>query len=233
MLYSLKRKIRESQFDAFCRNVKRSAPVASDPTGPFVVTLLHNAAVTQYLIAIKSFAQFSSGWDFAILNDGTLSERNIDCLRYHIKGVKIFKISDVADRRLPRGGCWERLTLVSQLSDQKFVVQIDSDTITRNPIPEVQQYVSDGTPFTLAGHPLTRVVSNEEVSDGWKNTNAIAVQSQAERAMGAFSTLWPMYASGCAAFSGYPKKSLPIDEVVRVSNTFQNALGNTWDSWGS
>jgi hypothetical protein len=142
-------------------------------------------------------------------------------------------MSEVADCRLPSGGCWERLALVSRLSDQKFVIQIDSDTITRNPIPEVQEFVSCGSPFTLAGHPLTRVVCSEDVSDGWKNINAIAVQSQAEHAMGEFSTLWPKYASGCAAFSGYPRKSLPIDDVVAVSDAFRNALGHTWDSWGS
>ena len=60
-------------------------------------------------------------------------------------------INDIKNSVCPKkkGGCWERILLISEYVKDYFVIQLDADTLTLGDIPEVHQWVSGKTSFAL------------------------------------------------------------------------------------
>ena len=92
--------------------------------------MLCHGEVVMYLLAVKSFcAQLGRNPKVVVLDDGTLTQSDCATLHIHIPKARIVKISEVAPGRCPKGSCWERLLLISDLVKDSYIVQLDSDTL--------------------------------------------------------------------------------------------------------
>ena len=198
MPYQIKRFINRKWFDWNCRRILASPPVISNQDGPFIAKLLHTHAVVPYLVAIKSFFNYGISGDVVILNDGSLTDEDQRNLRFHIKNCKIYELEDYQHCRLPTGGCWERLHLVSRLVKQKFTIQLDSDTLSRDSLTEVQLAVSRNIPFCLPGQEHARHGTVESFAPNWTRRRGDSVQTLSELELLNENERWPMYAQGCA-----------------------------------
>ena len=105
-----------------------------------------------YLLAVKSFAhQLGRTPEFVVLNDGSLTAEDTQTLKKHIPSLTIIPLHSITVGVCPKGGCWERLMLGSELNQRSYVIQLDSDTVTLGPIPEVLESFTQNRSFTLLG----------------------------------------------------------------------------------
>ena len=75
-----------------------------------------------YLIAIKSLYRDLAGGEIVILDDGTLTTSDTKLLRDHVDPLQIVHIDQVKTNKCPKGGCWERLLLISDYVKDYYVI---------------------------------------------------------------------------------------------------------------
>lgn len=187
-----------------------------------------------YLVAIKSFyAQLGQANIYAI-DDGSLTADQRRLLREQVRGITVLHINDAPRKRVPKGGCWERLLYMIQLAQSAYVIQLDSDTLTRRPLAEVIDACLAQTPFILSGdRDGARVFSREEASRAVTLSQGRHVQTVMERQLAEIPGLKPQYVRGSAAFFGLPRGALTLDEVEDFSERMVQALGLRWNEWGT
>ena len=158
MFFRARRTLQRAWFDFNCRSLLDTPPIhASDPSLTLVSMVCHGE-VLMYLLAAKSFCrQLGRTPQVVILNDGSLTNPDHANIRAHLPEARIVHISEVAPANTPKGSCWERLLLISDLVKDTFVLQLDSDTLCRcNPrSPAVYrskpQLYSSGRPVLSRG----------------------------------------------------------------------------------
>ena len=83
-----------------------------------------------YFVAIRSlYAQIGEG-AIAIIDDGSLTAADTEILHRLLGGPQIIRADQIDTGACPRGGTWERLLHILDLSSSRYVIQLDSDTLT-------------------------------------------------------------------------------------------------------
>jgi len=187
-----------------------------------------------YLVAIKSFyAQLGQGNIYAI-DDGSLTGAQRRLLCEQVRGITVLHINDAPRKHVPKGGCWERLLYMIQLAQSAYVIQLDSDTLTRWPLAEVMDACIGRTPFILSGdQDGARIISREAATQAMASSQGRHIQTVMEQNLAEVEGLKPCYVRGSAAFFGLPQGVLSFDEVEEFSERMVRALGPRWNEWGT
>lgn len=233
MFYKLRRQVLKQLFAWRGRDVLTLPPVRQQRTGIRVVSLVRGDDFGMYLVAIKSFCHYLPGCQITVIDDGSLSPRQRSILGEQLDQPDIVPVEAIDTGRCPRGGCWERLLHVLDLSRDSYVVQLDSDMLTRGPIPEVLAAIRENRAFTLNSGPNLPVMSLEEAA-----VQAVryppSLQVSAEQALPRLSPgLGRRYARGSAGFAGFARGGATREMVEAFSAEMQAMLGAPWSEWGS
>jgi len=232
------RKLREWQFTRAARGVLSTPPVRAANDGLVIFSMIGTRVLYPYLVSAKSFhAQLGRG-RFAVLDDGTLTAADKLVLAQHLDRPQIFSISDVAVGDCPKGGCWERLLTLLELRRGDYVIQLDSDTVTLGPVPEVAEAIAAGRNFTLKGDATSRW---QEASAFGRDLDQVPesahVQARIEAAMDRIGAGLPQplhYVRGCAGFAGFAAGGLDRKAADSFSREAKVLLGAAkWAEWGS
>jgi hypothetical protein len=153
MFYRARRFIEQTWFDLNCRSSILGIPlIRTNAEHLTVVTMLCAGDVLPYLIAIKSFCfRLGKVPQIVVLDDGSLRVEDYNVLKQQIPAIRFVHINDVAVDKCPKGGCWERLLLISDLVQNSYVLQMDSDTLTLGGVEEVISAIHGQRCFTLLG----------------------------------------------------------------------------------
>lgn len=188
-----------------------------------------------YLLAVKSFAQqLGRSPRVVVLNDGSLREQDRKTLHEHLPSLTIVDIQSITTGSCPKGGCWERLMLASELSQQGYVLQLDSDTLTRGALPEVLACIDQNRSFTLLGdRSFAEVEPMLDACARLQGSNPM-VQAVCERGFNKLPEAANLkYLRGNAGFVGYAQGSLTPERIAWFSGLMRSIAEGTWDSWGS
>jgi hypothetical protein len=201
--------------------------------------MIGTAVLLPYLVAVKSLHHHLPRGKVVLLNDGTLTADDIATLARHCDNPQIIGKSDVDTLPCPRDNCWERLLSILDLRAGHYVVQLDSDTVTTGPVPEVAAAIDSNRSFTLAG-------GLDEAQYGIRSARALSaifhaegpttdhVQAKAEAAMATLPDAdTRRYIRGCAGFAGFARSSDGRATVSRFSLEMDERLGDGWRQWGS
>lgn len=189
-----------------------------------------------YLLALKSFAErLGRSPKVVVLNDGSLDKEDLQRLAAHVASLTVVPISSVTTGSCPKGSCWERLMLISDLSQDSFVVQMDSDTLTPGPIPEVLACIEENRSFTLLGdRSYPEVEPMLTACARLKQSTSEQVQAVCERGFDQLPEAAELkYLRGNAGFVGFAKGSLQRDRIAWFSDLMRRIAGPQWDEWGS
>lgn len=238
MFYKLKDQLRRKNFSRRVQYLLKTAPlVLGDPSAPAVLSQLQHKDVLMYLAAIKSFATRVPVGAVYIVDDGSLTDVDRKLLNDHIPGIRFMVLAECRDTRLPRGGTWERLIAIARLSESRYVVQLDADTLSLGQLEEVVQACRSDRSFTIgtwdgqtpetasecairARGALTRIKSH--------------VQIEAEALFDKLSNSASLrYVRGCSGFAGFARGPNKLDFMYELSSQLQSLLGQTWNHWGS
>lgn len=228
-------KLKKRFFNWATRSIFDTPPITCDPASNLVVlSQSYHADLTMYLIAAKSFGRFVRPKMFVVVDDG-LTPDDQALLRRHLDQVRFIRTAEVDVGRCPRRGCWERLISISRLSQQHYVIQLDSDTVTVDRPDEVLDCVARNRSFTLGTTQGSQVVSVAQASDFVKEIDDSHVQLQAEKVLARLPGADALrYVRGCAGFAGFGRGQLAFEPLEAFSEAMAGAIGRqAWSSWGS
>ena len=237
MFYRLRRDISARWFDFAVRAAERTPPVKLDPSSPVtLVTQLWRKDLYMYVIAIKSFTRFLGANRICVVGD-RLEPAHREFLQRHVEGIEIRGLEEIDTTGFPRGGTWERLLHIIDLSQQGYVIQLDADTITLSPPDEVLECVRGNRSFTLGTamakgttislEEATRLVA--EVARASKH-----VQVVSENAMARIPRPGLRYARGNSAFAGFGQGLHERGLLKYFSDQMVELIGAAkWNEWGS
>lgn len=237
MFFKLQRAL---QLRSFNRGVRRAVlstpPVKSDPKAPVaVVTQIYPPDVLMYLVAVKTFTQFVPVKSCHVVSD-RLGASDKAIVREHVPGCEIIDLPDIDTTGFPRGGTWERLLHIMDLSQHSYVIQLDSDTLTLSPPTEVLNCVAQQRSFTLGTaqgrEPISAKLAAEQVAK--LDSSDPHVQTVAELALARLDEPGARYVRGNSAFAGFAIGQHGRPRLQRFSQAMSTLIGSKkWHEWGS
>lgn len=234
MMWRLRRRLAQARFDLACRGIRATLPLRLRPAPIRIVSMVGTRDVAMYLIAVKSFYARIPGGEIVVLDDGTLTAADHAALERHLGAPRIGRIDAVATGACPRGGCWERLLHIMDLSADAYVVQLDSDVLTLGPLPEVCAAIAANTSFTLSSSPEAAIVDVEAAAAAVADGDPRETQFAAEQALPALPPgLGQRYVRGSAGFAGFARGASTRALAEAFSVAMQGRLGARWSEWGT
>jgi len=235
VFYKFKKKLNLWYFNSFTMGIREKAHVTLDKEANFAIaTMLCNTDINMYLLSVASFCRFIKPSRIVVVSD-RLSEENCNILRKCVEGIEIVPVEEYREPSLPVGGCWERLTYITQQVEDIYTVQLDADILTLQQPDEVINAINSNTSFSLTtklGFEKMSFVNASYLI--WERQNK-HVQNEAEKSFKDCANAENRkYLRACAGFAGYAKKSYLIDTVIDFSSEIEEKIGREkWSEWGS
>lgn len=234
MLFSLRRKLVRAWFDHQCRGILRTPPVETVDAPLTVVSMVSHADVRMYLVAMKSLYRRLGRGKIVAIDDGSLLPEDKALLAEHLKGMRTVPLASLDTGRCPRGGTWERLLLIMDLSETDYVIQMDSDTVATGPLPEVLDCVAQNRAFTLGTRMGQRFVTFDEATAAVAAVPGGHVQIESERSLAQLADADKRrYVRGSSGFAGFARGGFDRARVEAFSQEMVAQLGQRWTEWGT
>ncbi|WP_137180320.1 hypothetical protein [Roseomonas sp. AR75] len=235
MFQSYRRRAAIAWFGRQCRGILRTPPIRLRPAPLKVVSMVRTEHLRMYLLAIKSFYRYLPGGEVIVLDDGSLTGPDRALLAEHVPGLQITRLDSIATAPCPRGGCWERLLHILDLSAESYVVQLDSDVLASDPIPEVLGAIASNTAFTLNSGSGMGIETLEQAAARVASYSKEHLQAAAEQLLPGLppEAGGRLYVRGSAGFAGFARGVHARADAAAFSTAMQALLGPRWAEWGS
>lgn len=223
-------------FDLQVRAIRKTPALTPGHEQFIALSMVQHRDVLPYLLALKSFARFLQPARVVLVADPTLDADDRTLLRSHVPHIEFREAAEFRRDGIPQGGCWERLSAISEYARDAYVVQLDADTVAVNDLSEVRRAIHDRVSFTLGTEDVQPIVSCAEIAawakprlDGQDHTQLLA-EASLDRfdATGRFR-----YARGCAGFAGFAPASIDPEKVHEISARMAELVGPQWSAWGT
>jgi hypothetical protein len=236
---ALSRKVGAWQHSRAVRHVLDTPPITPKDDGLILFSMIGTAVLLPYLVAVKSLhAQLGRG-KVMLLDDGTLTQADKMVLAHHCGNPRIIGFSDIDTAPCPKGNCWERLLAILDLRCDHYVIQLDSDTVTLRPVPEVLAAIDANRSFTLGGGVLDVEYGFMEIPEMIRDIYADGpvtshIQSVIEASLGQIPGAEALkYIRGCAGFAGFSQSTGGRELAERFAVDAGRAVGPRFQEWGS
>ena len=236
LLTNLQKKRNKKLFDNIVKGVRDCTPIQANKDSEIVIiSQVYHGALDMSLLALKSFVTHFGDCDIEVLDDGSLTDEDKSIIKSQLQGATITNMFDVDTGKCPQGNCWERLVRILQLCESRYVIQVDTDTLTIAAIPEIVAAVKEQRAFTIGNPIFNSPVDIDYISyiaNKWKGNH---IQVETERNLNRVSLPGlKEYCRGCAALAGFPIKPNSFAELESFSQQMQILLGKEkWNQWGS
>ncbi len=233
MSYRLKDRLKRTRYNFGCKGIFNTPPLRVRAAPLVFLSMASHKDLTMYLVAIKSIYRHFGEGRVVVINDGSFSKHDLGQLHHHIEGLEVLDIGKIETSPCPRGGMWERLLTAMDLCADCFVIQVDSDTVAVEAIPEVVEAYRSNRPFLLGTKDGQDFVSTAEAAAFVENNSSDHIQIVAERALARLPADGYRYIRGCAGFSGYARGRHSRADAEAWSRRMEGIVGRRWDEWGS
>jgi hypothetical protein len=237
MLYRLKDKLRKTWFQTWCRGILCTPPISHGQLGDDVIILsaVGNRDVLMYLVAIKSFYHFFKRGRVVLLVQDNCPASNIDLLVSHANPLHILRDSEVELGGCPRGGTWERLVTIVREVAARYVIQLDSDTVTFDDISEVRESVTSNASFMIGTWRRQELEPMQVARERVKDAKSTHVQMMSEKNFDQLPGYAGLkYARGQSSFAGFARASCDFEVLQQFSRRMEDIVGHSkWREWGS
>jgi hypothetical protein len=235
VIFKLKKETRRIFYNLACRNILKTSPINRGSVPVTIVSLLSRQDIVAYLLAIKSLSRrIGLPQGVHVINDGSLAAGHERLLKHHVPFLKIVHVYDISTGKCPRHLCWPRLCYVVDLSQESYVLQMDSDTLTLDALNEVCDCISSNRSFILGTKTGQHLEDPEATSRRARSWNVDHVQVFAERQMKNLPGCGLRYVRGSAGFAGFAKGGFSREKIEEFSTSMETLVGaDKWASWGS
>jgi len=225
-----------SQYQQTVRDVLSTKPLQRGELPFVLLSMVHKRDVCSYLVAVKSFTHFLNPGCIVVVCDPSIDQHDRATLMSHVPHLELREADEFTHPDIPRGGTWERLFAISIYARDNYVVQLDADTLTVHPIPEVLEAISNHQGFVLGEKPDTPIRDLHAVRENalpWMQPGA-HIQGIVETEM--VNVGLPSdarYIRGCSGFAGFPPSTKMQDTMTDFSRRMRAKLGEDWKRWGT
>jgi hypothetical protein len=230
------KQLNKLRFKMAVRRVLDTPPLVTSADGPTVLSMVHHRDVLPYLLAIKSFVRHVPSSRIVVIADPTITAFDRTVLSQHIPALDLRDAVTYRCAQLPTGGTWERLIAIADEVSRNYTIQLDADTVTSAPLPEVAEATRNNRPFLLCTANGQTILSCAEVSAIAKAEplDEVHIQLLCEALLDKLEgpRQW-RYVKACSAFAGFPLGSLDRNLLIEVSERMESIVGNRWREWGS
>lgn len=236
---ALLRKAGEWRHGRVARFVLETAPVIPADDGVVLFSMIGTRVLLPYLIAVKSLHHHLGRGRIMLLNDGTLDAADRAILAVHCGNPVIIEPVDVRTAPCPQGNCWERLLSILDLRAHDYVIQLDSDTVTLGPVPEVAAAIDANRSFTLGGGVEDVAYGFMAIPDMIRDIYPDGalyphIQSIVEASLGDIPDAANLrYIRGCAGFAGFSRSPDGRNMAERFAVDAGRVVGPRFAAWGS
>ncbi|WP_413284605.1 hypothetical protein [Vibrio sp. MA40-2] len=237
MLRKLLEKIERFRFERIITQIVKTEPITyiyNDKVK--IVSMVGHNSLFMYLLAIKTFMSNFGYGSIVAINDGSLTNDDLDILHEHIANLTIVNANDFDTHGCPSYISWKRLFCVASLVKDSYVIQLDSDIVVNGPLSEISDKVEQNSGFVIGSGKWSEPVSTYFLHSIVKQWNNDHVQPSAEQHYKDLAFFQPnlKYLRGCAGFAGYPKNSFTIEQITQLSHEIEQKIGRKkWQGWGS
>jgi hypothetical protein len=232
----LKRDYFRWQYQKVARQIVDTRPLACGDLPFTLLSMVHQRDVHSYLVAVKSFTHFLNPSRIVVVCDPSIDANDRAVLKQHLPHVILREAHEFTHPDIPRGGTWERLFAIASYAEDSYVIQLDADTLTMQPIPEVLEAIRSGAGFALGEIPDTPIrplaAVREHALPKMKPNAHIQTMSEAEM-VNVGLPQDARYVRGCSGFSGFPPSTAMRDKMVDFSRRMRAKLGDDWARWGT
>jgi hypothetical protein len=217
-----------------CRRVLDLPPLAIRAAPLSFVSMVSHRDLVMYLVAIRSlYAQIGEG-SITVIDDGSLTVADIALLHRALGGPAIIVLDDIDRGPCPQGGFWERLLHILDRSTDRYVIQVDADTLTLGPVNEVVDAYRSNRSFALVESSDARLVTLGEASRAVAQSTSQHEQIVAEKSLSRLQGLTALrYVRGCAAFAGFARGGFTRAQAEGFSCAMSNEIGAKWHTRGT
>ncbi len=204
----LRKRIDNARHDKAVAGILATPPIVPRNDGLVIYSMIGSAVLLPYLVAVKSLWHHLRRGRIAILDDGTLSAQDKAVLARHCGDPEIIETGSVDIGHLPSRAFWERLLLMLDRRQGEYWIQLDSDTVTTGPVPELVAAIAANRSFTLLGGedaeigalPLAEFAG--QIYPSGPADGHIQVQVESRLGLMRQDLGW-RYIRGCAGFAGF------------------------------
>lgn len=191
------------------RAILDTPPIVPANDGLVLFSMIGTAVLCPYLVAVKSLWHQLRRGRVVILDDGTLTASDKAVLAHHCGNPEIIPIASVRTGEFPQGGTWERLLTILDRRVNEYWLQLDSDTVTLGPVPEVARAIEANRSFTLLGGsdaeigalPLADIAARL-YPQGPQDEGHIQARVESRMGLMGGDPGW-RYIRGCSGFAGF------------------------------
>jgi len=225
------------KYQRVARRILNTRPLAKGALPFTLLSMVHQRDVTSYLVAVKSFAYFLNPHRIVVVCDPSIGHEERAVLKRHIPHIDLRDAHEFTHPDIPRGGTWERLFAITGYAEESYVVQLDADTLTVRPIPEVLAAVQANCGFVISevdDAPIRTLQATRDHAMPWLSEPDPHIQAFAEVEM--VNVGLPddaRYIRGCSGFTGFPRSSGLRGQMTDYSRRMTGKLGDGWKSWGT
>jgi len=228
------RKIQRALYNLRCKRVLDTAPLQIRDNGVTILSMVCHRDMIMYLVAAKSFYRRLGFGSFVIIDDGSLTPGDREILEYHLGLPRMIHKDVVSTLGCPKGGTWERLLKILDLTHSSYVIQLDADTLTLGSIEAVKNCVQENASFTLGTKEGQFFVSVTDAAESAQKVPGTHLQDVAERSLRHLRGSESLkYVRGCSGFAGFAKGSASREKAVEFSKQMTTLLSARWSEWGS
>jgi hypothetical protein len=219
------------------RDVLKTPPLRSGALPFVLLSMVQKRDVLSYLVALKSFTVFANPQRVVVVCDPSIDARDKEVLRQHVPHIELRAADEFAHPEIPRGGTWERLLAICSYAEKNYVVQLDADTVTVGSPDAVLDAIGNQAGFVLGEEACQTLLTLEQTT-----ANASAdeigqchIQGFAEACMAKIGLPESaMYVRGCSGFTGFPRSTTMLEQLLQFSVSMSNRIGTArWSSWGT
>ncbi len=227
------------RFDRVAARVLATAPLHLRGDSPLFLSMVCHRDVPAYLLAIKSLYSGVGCGRVTIINDGSLTSSDLAILHNHIQNIEVFDIAAISTGSCPRGGTWERLVKILELTANNYVIQVDADIMVSASVAEVVHCWEENRPFLLgtrAGQQVSPAAATARMVQGWINAyywDRLPVGVAAEAALDKLLD-GKSYVHASSGFAGFAQGAFSLADLQEFSALMSRTLREKqWNEWGS
>lgn len=217
------------------RAVLDTPPLIPRDDGVVLFSMIGTRVLLPYLVAVKSLHRRLGRGRVVVMDDGTLTNPDRATLDRHCGGPEVLRLDQVDTGSAPRGGTWERLLTILDARADDYVIQLDSDTVTCGPVPEVLAAIDAGRSFSLRGEAGAELMPVDAfVATLPPLPPPLHIQKATERLLRELQLPGLRYFRGCSGFAGFAPSTAGRTLAYAFSQAVEARLGATrWREWGT
>ncbi|MCE4557563.1 hypothetical protein [Pelomonas cellulosilytica] len=224
------------QFERAVRDIAHTPAIAPGAMPYTALSMVQHRDVLPYLLALKSFARFLPPSEVVVVADPTLDANDRALMREHVPLLEFREAAEFRHPGIPMGGCWERLSAISERVQRQAVVQLDADTVALQRPADVADALAAGVSFTLGTEDGQRIASTHEMAARARQQTEDSdhIQGRCEALLDQLDPeqRW-RYVRGCAGFAGFARGAFDREMLIEISSRMRALIGDDWNRWGT